>query len=79
MNEIILSDFFIRFILIPGPAQSIQTRPGTSLCSCSGLSLPSRPHLLFLLTIPEQDHESVTAPCTYCIRIRTRGGIYGQI
>jgi len=27
-----------------GPVQSIQARPGTSLCSCPGLSLPDRPH-----------------------------------
>ena len=33
-----------------------------SLCSCSDLSLPSRPHSLLLLTIPEQDQESFSAP-----------------
>ena len=33
---------FIHFIPVPGHAHSIQTGPGTSLCSCSGLSLPSR-------------------------------------
>ena len=31
------------------PAQSIQTGPGTSLCSFTGPSLPSSPHSLFLL------------------------------
>ena len=40
----------------------LQTGPGTSLCSCSGLSLPSRPHSLFLVTIPKQDQESLSAP-----------------
>ena len=59
--------FFIHFIPVPGHAHSIQTGPGTSLCSCSGLSLPSRPHSLFLLTIPKQDQESLSAPCPYCL------------
>ena len=59
--------FVIHFIPVPGHAHSIQTGPGTSLCSCSGLSLPSRPHSLFLLTIPKQDQESLSAPCPYCL------------
>ena len=58
---------FIHFIQVPGHAHSIQTGPGTSLCSCSGLSLPSRHHSLFLLTIPKQDQESLSAPCPYCL------------
>ena len=58
---------FIHFIPVPGHANSIQTGLRTSLCSCSGLSLPSRPHSLFLLTIPKQDQESLSAPCPYCL------------
>jgi hypothetical protein len=34
--------FFLPFIQVPDTAQSIQTGPGTSLCSLSRLSLPSR-------------------------------------
>ena len=58
---------FIHFIPVPGHANLIQTEPGTSPCSCSGLSVPSRPHSLFLLTIPKQDQDSLSAPCTYCL------------
>ena len=54
---------FIHFIPVPGHANSIQTRPGTTLCSCSVLSLPSRPHSLFLLTIFKQDQESLSVLC----------------
>ena len=57
----------VHFIPNPGHAQLIQTGPGTSLCSCSGLSLPSRPNSLFLLTIPKQDQELLSAPCPYCL------------
>ena len=57
----------IHFIPNPGHTQSIQTGPGTSLCSCSGLSLPSSPNSLFLLTIQKQDEEFLSAPCPYCI------------
>ena len=40
---------FSHLILVPSTAQSIWTRLlRTSLCSLSGLSLPSRPHSLFL-------------------------------
>ena len=49
---------------VPGPAQSIQTGQGNSLCSCSGLSLPN---ILFLLTILKQDQKSLYAPCPYCL------------
>ena len=48
-------------------SHSIQTGTGTSLCSCSGFSLPSRPHSLFLLKIPKQDQQSLFAPCPYCL------------
>ena len=58
---------FIHFIPVPGHAQSIQTRPGTSLFSCSGWSLPSRPQFLFLLTIPKQDQAYLSAPCPCCL------------
>ena len=40
---------FLSFIQVCDTAQSIQTGPGTSLYSGSGLSVPSRPHSLFLL------------------------------
>ena len=40
---------FSPFIQVPNTAQSIRTGLGTSLCSLSGLSLPSRPNSLFLL------------------------------
>ena len=59
--------FVIHFIPVPGPAQSIQTGPGTSLCSCSDWSLSNRPHSLFLLTIPKQDQESLSVPCPDCL------------
>ena len=35
---------FCHFMLVPGTAQSIWTRPRTSLCPLTGLSLLSRPH-----------------------------------
>ena len=57
---------FIHLIPVPGHAQSIQTGPGTSPCSSSGLYLPSRPHFLFLQPIPKQNQESVSAPCPCC-------------
>ena len=65
--KIVQKSIFIHHIPVPGHAPSIQTGLGTSLCSCSGLSLPSRPHSLFLLTIPKQDQESLSAPCPYCL------------
>ena len=52
------------FIPVSGPAQLIQTRPGKSF---SGLSLPSRPDSLFLLTSPIQDHGSLSAPSLDCL------------
>ena len=39
---------FSYLISVPGTAQSIQTKPRTSLCSLPGLYLPSGPHSLFL-------------------------------
>ena len=70
------SDFFY-FISVPWHAQSIHTGPGASLCSCSGLSLPSRPHSLSLLTIPKQDQESLSAPC-HTVSAR-QGPLPGQL
>ena len=61
---------FYPFFPVPGHAQSIQTVPGTSFSYCFGLALPSRPHSLFLLTIPKQDQESLSAPCTYCLCLK---------
>ena len=58
---------YIHFIPVPGHAESFHTGPRTSLCSCSGLSLTSRPNFRILLTIPKQDQESLSAPCPYCL------------
>ena len=49
-----------------GQAHSTQTGPGTSRYSYSELSLLSRPDSLFLLTIPKQDLESLSAAWLYC-------------
>ena len=65
--QIVLSDFCIHFIPVPGPAQSFKIGPGTSLCSGFGLSLPGMPHFLFQLTIPKQEQESLCDPCPYCV------------
>ena len=58
---------FFYFIPVPGHSHSIQTGPVTFLCFCSGLCLPSRHYSLFLLTIPKQDQESLSAPCPNCL------------
>ena len=44
-----------------GPAQSILTGPGISLCSCSGLSLSDRPHSLVSYLTLLQDHFAIPA------------------
>ena len=46
-------------LLIPDLASSIQTGQGTSLFSYSGLYLPKRPNILFLLTIQNLSWKSV--------------------
>ena len=62
-----IKPLIIHFISVPGHGHSIQTGPGTSLFSYSCLSLPSRHHSLFLLTIPKQDQESLSAPYPDCL------------
>ena len=44
---------FCHFMLVPGTAQWIWTRPRTSLCPLTGLSLLSRPHFLFMFSFWE--------------------------
>ena len=58
---------FLSFIQVPDTAQSIQTGLGNSFCSLSRLSLPKRPHSLFLLDHSEQDEESLSAPGPDCL------------
>ena len=62
-----LECLFIHFNSVAGHTQSIKTGLASSLCSCFGLSLPSRPQSLFLLTIPKQDQESLSASRPYCL------------
>ena len=56
---------FFPFIQVFNAAQSIQTGLGTSLCSLSRLSLPSRPHSLFLL-----DHSCTRTGISLCSQPR---------
>ena len=56
---------FLPFIQVPYTTRSIRTRPGTSLCSLSRLSLPSRPCSLFLL-----DHSKTRPGISLCSRPR---------
>ena len=57
--------FFLPFFQVPDTAQLIQAGPGTSLCSLSRLSLPSRPHSLFPL-----DPSRTRAGISLCSRHR---------
>ena len=68
-SKLSLKQLFIHFVSVPGHAHSIKTGPGTSLCSCSGLSLLIRPHFLFLQPIPKQDQESFSAPWSSVLNI----------
>ena len=56
---------FLPFTQVTDTAKSIWTGPGTSLCSLSSLSLPRRPHSLFLL-----DHSRTRQGISLCSRPR---------
>ena len=56
----------------------IETRPRTSLCSLSGLSLPSRPHSLFLFK-PLQDKTRNTSLLPALTVSAKQGPLPGQV